>query len=824
MHSPTSVDVPPTRARRSPFWPFPRRCAIVLRCPVDDTRAERRAIKFLELFKCVCSRLFRQACVKLSFRRTLAFLQPPCSSTAAASSRESRSLAGMATTVVVNCTVETTESPTLAALQARREAREQRQAGLFQRLSNLRSLRAQLFDIKRNHYSDSVVLTGGEDIFQKEVDLIVAEIAKLKALREREAHTTEPRPLPPWLQFPAPAAGDDFLRRLQQAEQRDAASAAEIAAIGLAKSGPPSLRRQSSLSRLGGFVGNAARAVSGRLSRASMQLSGRLSRKNMEGSEESWRSEDSEHEPPSPAPRPSPAPYSPDRSPGRLPRFVWAARAPTLETALEGTGETAARYQPQAMRPVVAAQPAKPDWHANLAPAAAAARLAAALPDASSAAKLAAARVARMPKLKGGANAAAPSCAPSAALAKPRWGGPSANGNGTAKPLAKGKRVPEGKLSEGKGAAGPEDKGAAGPEDTQSAPASVVRDAASLQRLASRSTPVSPNSSSIADDRRISTPRRLEALDLADVSRVAVRSKGRRGSADPLSVFGLQTVGPIAAGAFSMVVRATDVETGCTVAVKTFNKARCSRDPRLASASAAELRVLRLLAPDAHHHLANLVRVHENVQSVHLVLEYCAGGSLQRRLQGLQRKGVPEAEAAMMSRQLCSAIAYLHARGVAHRDVKPANVLYVDGASGGEGSIGGGGSSRLKLCDFGFATFVPAPGRCHTRCGTPIYMAPELHKDGKEGYLPAPIDCWALGALVFELLHAKQAFSAETIELLVSRVRNASHASFTPTISTQAKDFIQALLTIKAAARCTAKQALEHAWLATTPPADAELL
>ena len=109
----------------------------------------------------------------------------------------------MATTVIVDCTVQTTESPTLAALQARRETREQRQAGLLQRLSNLRSLRAQLFDIKKKH---SVVLTGGEDDFQKEVDLIVAEIAKLKALREREAHTTEPRPLPPWLQFPAPAA------------------------------------------------------------------------------------------------------------------------------------------------------------------------------------------------------------------------------------------------------------------------------------------------------------------------------------------------------------------------------------------------------------------------------------------------------------------------------------------------------------------------------------------------------------------------------------------------------------------------------------------
>ena len=43
-----------------------------------------------------------------------------------------------------------------------------------------------------------------------------------------------------------------------------------------------------------------------------------------------------------------------------------------------------------------------------------------------------------------------------------------------------------------------------------------------------------------------------------------------------------------------------------------------------------------------------------------------------------------------------------------------------------------------------------------------------------DAWLPAPIDCWALGALVFELLHAKQAFSAETIERLVSRIRNAS--------------------------------------------------
>ena len=730
--------------------------------------------------------------------------------------------------------VATTPSATLTALQARREAREQRQAGLFKRLSNLRSLKAQLFDIKQKH--EGVVLTGGDDIFQNEVNSLVAEIDKLKAEREHETLTVEPRPLPPWLLVPglasAPVRGvdDDFLNRLQQAEKRDAAAAADIAAISLAVSEPPPLRKGGSLSRLGGFMGNAARTVSGRLSRASMRLSTRLSRKSMDGAPESWRSEGSEREPSSPS----------ARSPTRLPRLTWADRAPA---PLEGSdANEVARQQARAMRQVVAAQSAKPSALTNPATAeavAAAAVAAAAQSDASSAAKLAAARSARSSARNATTKAKAKPSNGSAA-AKPRWGVPT--GNGTAKPTKKAARW-SGRMAERMSARLSRGR-RADRQDTCSLPSSPEVSARQVARLPSRSAPASPTASS-ADVRRGSAPPRLAAAAAAAAAAATsaaggapngaagatwARSKGRRGSADPLSSFGLQTVGPIAAGAFSMIVRATDA-AGTTVAVKTFNKAKCAKDAGLATASAGELRVLRMLAPDAHDHLANLMHVHESLQSVHLVLEYCAGGSLQRRLQALQRKGptghsvgVPEAEAALMSRQLCSALAHMHTRGVAHRDVKPSNVLFVDGTNVSGGSVGGGGAgaTRLKLCDFGFATFRPPPARCHTRCGTPIYMAPELHvtnaagAGGKDGYLPAPVDCWALGALVFELLHAKPAFIAETMPELVRRVRNANHAPFAAALSSEAKDLIKALLTIKPAARCEAEQALEHAWLAAS--------
>ena len=66
------------------------------------------------------------------------------------------------------------------------------------------------------------------------------------------------------------------------------------------------------------------------------------------------------------------------------------------------------------------------------------------------------------------------------------------------------------------------------------------------------------------------------------------------------------------------------------------------------------------------------------------MLEYCSGGTLKRLL---DKGGMHEASAAPLLQQLVSAVAHIHASGVAHRDVKPSNILFIDASL-----------SRLKLC------------------------------------------------------------------------------------------------------------------------------
>ena len=67
-----------------------------------------------------------------------------------------------------------------------------------------------------------------------------------------------------------------------------------------------------------------------------------------------------------------------------------------------------------------------------------------------------------------------------------------------------------------------------------------------------------------------------------------------------------------------------------------------------------------------------------------------------------------------------------------------------------------------------------AERRLHTVCGSPQYMAPEISSTG-DGYRGPPVDMWALGALVYELLHAQPAFRASTLPQLSMRIQRGAH-------------------------------------------------
>ena len=355
---------------------------------------------------------------------------------------------------------------------------------------------------------------------------------------------------------------------------------------------------------------------------------------------------------------------------------------------------------------------------------------------------------------------------------------------------------------------------------------------------------------------------------------------GRNTKTDPargLKPLGYEPLGPIAAGAFSTILRCRAIATGEEVAVKSFDAARCAKDHTFAAQRDNELRVFRMLNKSAaaadgkresgeagatgeaggggaamrhHPHISNMLAELGDVDSAHqhCVLEYCAGGSLKRHLQILA-KAIPSAASgrsgeglskelamvggmspqcvALATRQLASALAHLHGLGVCHSDVKPANILIT--RAGGGGGAGGGKldveTLHLKLCDFGFAT-VCGESLLRGYAGTPAYSPPEIATvaDASKGYKGRPTDMWALGCVVYEMLHGKLAFTAANATQLEARVRQCNHAPIHAGVPAPAKSLIKELLERDVSLRLTAARLLEKPWVQEghlAPPAPA---
>ena len=291
-------------------------------------------------------------------------------------------------------------------------------------------------------------------------------------------------------------------------------------------------------------------------------------------------------------------------------------------------------------------------------------------------------------------------------------------------------------------------------------------------------------------------PDRAEGSDAS--SRTIPKSSNKR--QDPLACIGFRTIGPIAAGAFSTVVRArrrgtssSDAESA-EVAVKSFARNKYNKAGWLKTALKNEMDVLSELQDSCHVHIANLIEQHDTPQATHAVLEYCAGGSVHRHLRSLRHgQFLPETMGGTLVQQLSLALAHLHGLGIAHRDVKTENVLYTDASR-----------RRIKLCDYGFAII------CHERkmrtvCGSPAYMAPELST--REAYYGPPVDLWALGCFAFEVLHGCPPFRAESLDTLQLRIKRVDHTPFRKSLMPEARRLIGLLLVSAPLERSSAAEA-----------------
>lgn len=126
-----------------------------------------------------------------------------------------------------------------------------------------------------------------------------------------------------------------------------------------------------------------------------------------------------------------------------------------------------------------------------------------------------------------------------------------------------------------------------------------------------------------------------------------------------------------------------------------------------------EIDIMRCLS---HENIIQLYEVYETEKSIYLVLELIQGKALQDVLKKPTfRETYSEVKVTNLIRSLLDALAYLAEKGIMHRDLKPDNILLDK-------------NDKLKVVDFGLATFINLETYIFKKCGTPGYIAPEVFK------------------------------------------------------------------------------------------------
>lgn len=220
-----------------------------------------------------------------------------------------------------------------------------------------------------------------------------------------------------------------------------------------------------------------------------------------------------------------------------------------------------------------------------------------------------------------------------------------------------------------------------------------------------------------------------------------------------------QTTELLGVGGAASVYRAVDRNLGRDVAVKIFNPTTSDDDNYRRQHTET-----MLLSTLNHPGLVTLLDagVHEDGEgraTGFLVMELVDGEDLRHLL---KRGALPAEDVAQLGADLADALAYIHAEGVVHRDVKPANILMFYSAVNG---------TRLypKLTDFGIARMVEATTATAVGAtiGTANYLSPEQAKGDP---LDERSDIYSLGLVLLECLTGEKAFPGPIVEAALARL------------------------------------------------------
>lgn len=274
----------------------------------------------------------------------------------------------------------------------------------------------------------------------------------------------------------------------------------------------------------------------------------------------------------------------------------------------------------------------------------------------------------------------------------------------------------------------------------------------------------------------------------------------------------------IGSGAWAKVHICTHKPSGEKRAVKVMEK-WITKDKHVAPGFATRLRreVATYRVMSGSLNVCYFHGVYEDATHLYMITELCTGGQLWERVNA---ESYSEQQAARIIRQVLQLLAQAHSRNIIVRDIKPDNLLFLNHEE----------SAPLKAIDFGIATFCGPDDILEERCGSPVYVAPEVLKKA----YGQKADVWSAGMVAYLLLCGRLPWKGQdsiTTSDLYIRMSDGkkfnrrdafaalmfSEVDFESEpwtwLSKDAKDFVSRLLVKDPSKRVTAMEALQHRWV-----------
>lgn len=273
------------------------------------------------------------------------------------------------------------------------------------------------------------------------------------------------------------------------------------------------------------------------------------------------------------------------------------------------------------------------------------------------------------------------------------------------------------------------------------------------------------------------------------------------------------------------IILAKDIKTGRNVAIKRIDMSHVRRKKSLMEKTVKEdpvqeCRLVRQLSKqgnrafgsDANQHessppIVQLENDFEENGMLYLVFEHCVKGDLLSYMKTLPKERYSIQLTQKYFLQIVKAVAFIHEKGVAHRDISLENILLSD-------------KDECKLCDFGLA--LECNGLAKGAVGKRNYMAPELF--AQEEYDGKQADLWSLGIVLYMMLTGKtcveravvdDARYVELVELGVSALLSGDGIR----LPSHCLQLMNALLVVDPECRLSLDRILNHSFFFFEPPA-----